>query len=27
MMRYLSQHYPANQMSWVYNTVRELYGV
>lgn len=27
MMRYLSQHYPRNQMSWVYNTVRELYGV
>lgn len=27
MMRYLSKHYPANQMAWVYNTVRELYGV
>lgn len=27
MMRYLSQHYPASQMSWVYNTVRELYGL
>jgi hypothetical protein len=26
MMRYLSRHYPGNQMSWVYNTVRELYG-
>lgn len=26
LMRYLSEHYPANQMSWVYNAVRELYG-
>lgn len=27
MMRYLSEHYTANQMSWVYNTVWKLYGV
>lgn len=27
LMRYLSQHYPRKEMSWVYNAVVELYGV
>lgn len=26
LMRYLSQHYPKNQMSWVYNAVQEMFG-
>ncbi len=26
LMRYLSQHYPKRQMSWVYGTVKSLYG-
>ena len=26
LMRYLSQHYPKNQMSWVYNTAKSMYG-
>ena len=26
MMRYLSQHYPKKEMSWVYGTVKTLYG-
>ena len=26
LMRYLSQHYPRKEMSWVYNTVQTLYG-
>ncbi|MBI3764706.1 MAG: hypothetical protein HY260_22935 [Chloroflexi bacterium] len=26
MMRYLSQHYPKKEMSWVYGTVKSLYG-
>ena len=26
LMRHLSQHYPKKEMSWVYGTVKELYG-
>ncbi|HIP72285.1 MAG TPA: hypothetical protein EYH05_12915 [Anaerolineae bacterium] len=26
LMRYLSQHYPRKEMSWVYNTVKTVYG-
>jgi hypothetical protein len=26
LMRHLSQHYPKNQMSWVYNVVQEMFG-
>jgi hypothetical protein len=26
LMRYLSQHYPKNQMSWVYNAVQQMFG-
>jgi hypothetical protein len=26
LMRHLSQHYPKNQMSWVYNAVQEMFG-
>ena len=27
LMRHLSQHYAKRQMSWVYGTVKSLYGV
>jgi hypothetical protein len=26
LLRHLSQHYPKNQMSWVYNAVQEMFG-
>ena len=26
LMRHLSQHYPRKEMSWVYATVKTLYG-
>ena len=27
LMRHLSQHYPKSEMSWVYATVKTLYGL